>query len=204
MRRLLLSILISSLGGAFASLSALQGESIFVKAMAGGGYSFVTQTDDATNSKLSFSGITGMGFIQAGGSLTRSVKVFAFTGLTYTPSPSLKTTNIKIDTSYSFFSILDFGLGAAYYMTSGLYASAGMSISTNYFKYNVYGTDVGVYTRHGWGANIMVGQEFPWMGKLSYGVSAIAYYGTVYDVGPAADAPVSNLYFGLAGTVTYD
>lgn len=202
MRRLQSLILLSSICGAFSQISALQGESIFVKAMGGGGYSFVTQTEADT--KLSFSGITGMGFIQAGGSLTRSVKIFAFTGLTYTPKPSLKTTNIKIDTSYSFFSILDFGLGAAYYTSSGLYASAGMSISTNYFKYNVYGTDVGVYTRHGWGANIMIGQEFPWMGKLSYGVSAIGYYGTVYDVGPSADAPVTNLYFGLAASVMYD
>lgn len=202
MRSLPLSILLSIICGATGSLFALQCESIFVKAMGGGGYSFVTQTDGDT--KLSFSGITGMGFIQAGGSLTKSVKVFAFTGLTYTPKPSLKTTNIKIDTTYSFFSILDFGLGAAYYMPTGLYFSAGASIATNYFKYNVYGTDVGVYTRHGWGANIMIGQEFPWMGKLSYSVSAVGYYGSVYDVGPSADAPVTNLYFGLAAGVTYD
>jgi hypothetical protein len=204
MRRLPLLILIYSLCGAFNHLFALQGESIFVKAMAGGGYSFVTQTDDATSSKLSFSGITGMGFIQAGGSLNKSLKIFAFTGLTYTPKPSVKTTNIKLDTNYSFYSILDFGLGATYYLQQGLFISAGMSITTNYFKYNVYGTEVGVYTRHGWGANIMVGNDVPWLGKLNYGLALIGYYGQVYDVGPAADAPVTNLYFGVAGTVSYD
>lgn len=185
-------------------LSALQGESIFVKTLVGGGYTLVSET--AGDVKLSFSGISGIGMLQVGGSLNRSFKVFGFTGLSVAPGPKATTENLKIDTVYSMQTIFDLGIGAGYYTRGGQYISAGASIAQNYYKFNVYGVDVGTYTRHGWGSHVLLGQEFPLSPRFSLGVSAIGYYGRVYDVGqpPYQDAPVSNFYAGLVISLTYD
>jgi hypothetical protein len=204
MRRLLLILSVYSIGGVFSSVFALQGESIYIKAIAGGAYTMVSETAD--DIKLSFKGISGIGYLQVGGALNRSFKVFGFTGVAMAPGPKVTTENLKIDTVYSTQTIFDLGLGAAYYLKGGQYISLGASIAQNYYKFNVYGVDVGTYTRHGWGSNILLGQEFPLSPRFSLGVSAIGYYGQVYDVGqsPFQDAPVTNIYAGLVVSLTYD
>src|SRR5690606_2357252 len=129
----------------------------------------------------------------------KGVKLFGFTGIAIAPGPKAKTENLKIDTEYSFQTIWDLGLGMAFYSTGVLHFSFGGSIAQSYYKFSVYGVDVGTYTRHGWGSHMMLGQEFPLSGRFSLGVSAIGYYGRVYDVGqpPFQDAPVDNIYAGL-------
>lgn len=185
-------------------VSALQGESIYIKAITGGAYTMVSET--AGDIQLSFSGISALGYVQVGGSLNKSFKVFGFTGIALAPSPKAKTENLKIDTVYSMQTIFDIGMGAAYYWRGGQFISLGMSLAQNYYKFNVYGYNVGTYTRHGWGSQVMLGQEFPLSPRFSLGVSGIFYYGRVADVGqpPFQDAPVSNIYGGLAVSLTYD
>jgi hypothetical protein len=186
------------------ALAALQGESIYLKVLAGGGYSSVTET--ASDIKLSFTGFNGITYIQAGGSLNSAIKVFGFTGFSIAPNPKVKTENLKIDTVYNYQTIFDLGLGAAVYSRGGQYISLGGSIAQSYYKFNVYGYDVGTYTRHGWGSHLMFGQEFPVSQRFSIGIAAIGYYGRVFDVGepPFKDAPVSNFYAGLVVSLTYD
>jgi len=185
-------------------LAALQGESIFVKALAGGGYSYVTQKDEAAGTGLTFTGPLGISMLQAGGSLSPSVKFYGFTGFSFGPSPKVKADNLKIDTVYDYFYVLDLGLGLAYHTKGGQTLSVGGSIAQNYYKYSVYGAQVGTYTRHGWGAHLIAGQEFPLSARFSWGLSAILYYGRVYDVGPSADAAVTNMYGGVAVSLMYD
>ena len=183
---------------------ALQGESVFVKAIAGGGYTMVNET--ASDITISFSGLSGITYLQAGGSLSKSVKIFGFTGASIAPKPTVKTENLKIDTVYSLQTIFDLGLGVGFYTREGWNLSLGLSIAQSYYKFNVYGVDVGTYTRHGWGSNVMFGKEFVFTPHWSIGVSAIGYYGRVYDVGtpPFQDAPVTNIYAGLAVSLMYD
>jgi hypothetical protein len=197
-RILILAMFFTGLSG----LAALQGESIFIKAVAGGGYTMVNQTFQ--DSKLNLSGISGIGMLQVGGALTKSAKLYGFTGISTVFGPKATTENLKIDTEYSTMTIWDFGLGLGYYLADGKFISLGGSVAQNYVKYTVYGTEAALYTRHGWGAHLMLGQEFALSNRLSVGVSAIGYYGRVYDVGPSADAPVNNIYFGLAGSLMYD
>jgi len=187
-----------------SSLYSLGGESLYVKAFAGGAYSSVSEaTEDI---KISFSGFSGLAYLQLGGALTPSLKVFGFTGISVAPSPKAKTVNLKIDTEYKMQTLFDFGFGLAYYMNNGIFVSLAGSLAQNYYRYSVYGSDVGMYTRHGWGSQLMVGKEFPFYKKWTYGVSGVFYYGRVSDTGPAPfdGAPVSNLYVGLAGSITYD
>lgn len=186
------------------AIGALQGESIFVKALAGGGYSYVTQKDETAGTGLTFTGPLGISMLQAGGSLSPSVKFYGFTGFSFGPSPKVKADNLKIDTVYDYFYVLDLGLGLALYNKGGQSLSLGGSIAQNYYKYSVYGAQVGTYTRHGWGAHLIAGQEFPMSARFSWGLSALLYYGRVYDVGPSADAPVTNMYGGIAVTLMYD
>ncbi len=186
------------------ALAALQGESIFVKALAGGGYSYVTQKDEPAGTGLTFTGPLGISMLQAGGALTPSVKLYGFTGFSYGPSPKVKAENLKIDTVYDYFYVLDLGLGLAYHTKGGQTLSLGGSIAQNYYKYSVYGAQVGTFTRHGWGAHLIAGQEFPLSPRFSWGISAILYYGRVSDVGPSADAPVTNMYGGVAVSLMYD
>lgn len=186
------------------SIVALEGESIFIKALAGGGYSYVTQKDEPAGTGLTFTGPLGISMLQAGGSLSKSVKFYGFTGFSYGPSPKVKAENLKIDTVYDYFYILDLGLGLAYHTKGGQTLSLGGSIAQNYYKYSVYGAQVGTFTRHGWGAHLIAGQEFPLSARFSWGLSAILYYGRVSDVGPSADAPVTNLYGGIAVSLMYD
>lgn len=204
MRRSIRTIFIALTAASAGSLAALQSESIFVKALVGGGYSMVSET--AGDVSLSFSGINGITYLQAGGSLSKSVKLFAFSGFSFAPKPSVKTENLKIDTVYSFQTIFDLGLGVGFYSKRGFNVSGGMSIAQSYYKFNVYGVDIGTYTRHGWGSHILIGQEFPISTHFSFGVSLIAYYGRVYDVGqpPFQDAPVTNMYGGLMVSLMYD
>lgn len=202
-RLLKISSLISILLCAPA-IAALQGESLFIKALAGGGYSYVTQKDDAAGTGLTFTGPLGISMLQAGGSLSKSVKFYGFTGFSFGPSPKVKADNLKIDTVYDYFYVLDLGLGLGLYSKDGLSVSVGGSIAQNYYKYSVYGAQVGTFTRHGWGAHLIAGQEFPLSAHFSWGISALLYYGRVYDVGPSADAPVTNIYGGIAVSLMYD
>lgn len=204
MRRLLILIPLSTLFLSLGPVQALQGESIFVKAIAGGGYTVVNEK--AGDISISFSGISGISYLQFGGSLSKSVKLFGFSGLSMSPKPSVKTENLKIDTVYSLQTIFDLGLGIGFYSREGWNFSVGASIAQSYYKFNVYGVDVGTYTRHGWGSNVLIGKEFPISRKFSFGVSLLGYYGRVYDVGvpPFQDAPVTNIYGGLAISLMYD
>jgi len=204
MRRITLLIPLVTALFTGANLAALQGESIFVKAIAGGGYTMVNET--AGDVKLSFTGISAISYLQAGGSLSKSVKLFGFSGISMAPKPTAKTENLKIDTVYDYQTIFDLGLGMGFYSKTGWNLSLGMSIAQSYYKFNVYGVDIGTYTRHGWGSNLMLGKEFSLSPHWSFGVSLIAYYGRVYDVGtpPFQDAPVTNMYGGLAVSLMYD
>ena len=204
MHRLLILIPLLAFFTGLTSLGALQGESIFVKAIAGGGYAMVDEK--AGDVTISFSGVTGMSYLQFGGSLSKSVKLFGFSGISMSPKPSVKTENLKIDTVYSLQTIFDLGLGIGFYSREGWNLSLGASIAQSYYKFNVYGVDVGTYTRHGWGSNLILGKEFPISRKFSFGVSLLGYYGRVYDVGtpPFQDAPVTNMYGGLAVSLMYD
>ena len=101
------------------AIAALQGESIFVKALAGGGYSYVTQKDEAAGTGLTFTGPLGISMLQAGGALSQSVKFYGFTGFSFGPSPKVKADNLKIDTVYDYFYVLDLGLGLAYHTKGG-------------------------------------------------------------------------------------
>lgn len=204
MRRLLTLIPLLAFITGLTSVQALQGESIFVKAIAGGGYAMVDEK--AGDISISFSGITGLSYLQFGGSLSKSVKLFGFSGLSMSPKPAVKTENLKIDTVYSLQTIFDLGLGVGFYSKEGWNFSVGASIAQSYYKFNVYGVDVGTYTRHGWGSNVLIGKEFPISKKFSFGVSILGYYGRVYDVGtaPFQDAPVTNMYGGLAVSLMYD
>ena len=204
MRRLLILIPLSTLILSLGSVQALQGESIFFKAIAGGGSTMVNEK--AGDISISFSGISGISYLQFGGSLSKSVKLFGFSGLSMSPKPSVKTENLKIDTVYSLQTIFDLGLGIGFYSREGWNFSVGASIAQSYYKFNVYGVDVGTYTRHGWGSNVLIGKEFPISRTFSFGVSLLGYYGTVYDVGlpPFQDSPVTNIYGGLAISLMYD
>lgn len=204
MRRFLTSISLLACILGTGSAAAMQGESIFVKAIAGGGYAMVNEK--AGDISIAFSGVTGISYLQFGGSLSKSVKLFGFSGLSMSPKPQVKTENLKIDTVYSLQTIFDLGLGIGFYSREGWSLSLGASIAQSYYKFNVYGVDVGTYTRHGWGSNLLIGKEFPISRKWSFGVSLIGYYGRVYDVGtpPFQDAPVTNMYGGLAVSLMYD
>ena len=204
MRRLLIFIPLFSYFLSLGSAQALQGESIFVKAIAGGGYAMVNEK--AGDISISFSGPTGISYLQFGGSLSKSIKLFGFSGLSMSPKPQVKTENLKIDTVYSLQTIFDLGMGIGFYSKDGWNFSVGASIAQSYYKFNVYGVDVGTYTRHGWGSNLLVGKEFPLSKKFSFGISLLGYYGRVYDVGtpPFQDAPVTNMYGGLAISLMYD
>jgi hypothetical protein len=185
-------------------LGALQGESVYAKVIVGGAYMYVSETiQDVT---LSLSGISGVSYLYVGGSLNKSFKVFGFTGLAIGPKPQAKIQNLSIDTNYSTQTILDLGLGAAYYLKSGTYFSLGGSIAQNHYKYSVYGSSVSSYTRHGWGSHLLAGHEFPVSPRLSLGVSGIIYYGQVADTGPAPfdNTTISNFYSGVVFSVTYD
>lgn len=204
MRRLLRFIPLAALIMGINSAHALQGESIFVKAIAGGGYTMVNE--QAGDISISFSGISGISYLQFGGSISKSVKLFGFSGISISPKPKAKTENLKIDTVYDMQTIFDLGLGIGFYSREGWNFSVGASIAQSYYKFNVYGVDIGTYTRHGWGSNLLVGKEFPLSKKFSFGVSLLGYYGRVYDVGsaPFQDAPVTNIYGGLALSLMYD
>ncbi|HRP68806.1 MAG TPA: hypothetical protein PLY93_04685 [Turneriella sp.] len=187
-----------------SSLYALGGESLYVKAFTGGAYSSVVEKAD--DIKISFSGFSGLSYLQLGGALTPSLKIFGFTGVAVAPSPKAKTENLKIDTVYNMQMLLDFGMGFAYYTKGGLFFSFAGSLAQNYYKFSVYGSDVGLYTRHGWGSQVMVGYEIPISPRWSYGVSGVFYYGQVKDTGPVPynEAIVWNMYFGLVVSITYD
>lgn len=186
---------------------ALQGESVFMKALLGAGYSSSSETVPTTPEvKLSFSGLGGFMGLQAGGSLTKELKIFGLANIFYGPSPGFKAQNLTVDSKYDSNMILDFGLGAAYYLPNGMYASLAASIATNYFKYTVYEYKITSYTRHGWGLHLNLGKEFAFSKRASYGGSLVVYYGNVFDVGPAPflNTAITNFYVGLAGSVTYD
>ncbi len=186
-------------------LSALQGESIFVKGYLGGGYSYVTQKDEKAGTGLTLSSPIGMSMLQAGGSLSASTKLFAFTAFHLGPSVSAKAENLKIDTQYSYFFVHDLGLGIAYYTKDGLSFSLGGAISNNYYNYSVYQTTgVGTHTRHGYALHAIVGQELSASGRFTPGLSLLLSYNRVYDVGPSSDAPVTGFYGGLAVSAMYD
>lgn len=204
MHRLLSLIPLAALVMGLSSAHALQGESVFIKAIAGGGYTMVNEK--AGDISISFSGISGISYLQFGGSISKSVKLFGFSGISVSPKPAAKTENLKIDTVYSMQTIFDLGLGIGFYSREGWNFSVGASIAQSYYKFNVYGVDIGTYTRHGWGSNLLVGKEFPLSKKMSFGVSLLGYYGRVYDVGtpPFQDAPVTNIYGGLAASLMYD
>lgn len=206
MRRIKLTIpLILGLSLAPAT-HALQGESIYLKGIIGGGYTIVSETFQDVS--FSLSGISGISYLYVGGSLSKSWKVFGFTGISLSPKPQAKVKSaagtFTVDTTYSTQSIFDLGIGAAYYLKGGTYFSVGGSLAQNHYRYNVYGTDVGTYTRHGWGSHFLAGHEFPVSPRLSLGVSGIIYYGQVADVGPFENIPISNFYTGVVFSVTYD
>lgn len=183
---------------------SLQGESIYIKGTLGGVYTIASETvNDIT---FSLSGVGGVSHLYVGGSLNKSFKVFGYTGIALTPKPTLKVENLSIGTVHNAQTIFDLGIGAAFYTRGGQYVSLGASIAQNYYNFNVYGVDVGTYTRHGWGSQLMLGQEFPISGRLSLGVSGLVYYGQVADVGPAPfdSIPISNFYAGLVVGITYD
>lgn len=186
-------------------IAALQGESIFLKGYLGAGYSYVTQKDEKAGTGLTFTGPIGLSMLQAGGSLSASTKVFAFTSFHYGPALSAKAENLKIDTKYSYFFVHDFGLGIGFYSKSGLSVSFGGAISNNYYNYSVYQTTgVGTHTRHGWAAHAIVGQELSTTGRFTLGISLMVSYNRVYDVGPSSDAAVTGMYGGLAVSAMYD
>ncbi|GAB4429499.1 MAG: hypothetical protein OHK0011_11970 [Turneriella sp.] len=188
-----------------SGVKALQGESIFLKAYLGAGYSFVNQKDERAGTGLSLTGPIGMSMLQAGGSLSAATKLFAFTAFHFGPALSVKAENLKIDTQYSYFFVHDLGVGLAYYLSDGISISVGGAVSNNYYNYSVYQTTaVGTHTRHGWASHLIIGKELSTSGHFSLGVSLLASYNRVLDVGPSADAPVSGLYFGLAATAMYD
>ncbi len=204
LHRLKIAIPLTLISLAAPRLEALQGESIYIKALAGGAYTSVSET--AEDMKLSFSAVSGLGYLYVGGSLNKSFKVFGFTGLALAPKPSAKTTNLNIETVYSMQTIFDLGLGAAYYLKGGQYLSLGASIAQSHYRYSVYDSSVSTYTRHGWGSHLLAGQEFAVSPRLSLGVSAIVYYGQVADTGPAPfnNSTISNFYAGVVFSVTYD
>lgn len=184
---------------------ALQGESVFFKAYLGGGYSYVKQNDKAADTGLTITAPLAMSMVQAGGSLGKVTKVFAFTAFHYSPMLSVTARNLKIDTAYSYSFVHDFGLGMGFYSSSGFSLSFGGAVSNNYYNYSVYEvTGVGTHTRHGWAAHLMVGQEFKTWGHSSIGASLLFSYNRVYDVGPSADATVDGIYSGLAISYMYD
>lgn len=205
MQRLLSFVSFFGLFAATSGLAAIQGESIFLKAYLGGGYSYVTQKDEKAGTGLTFTGPIGMTMLQAGGSLSQSVKVFAFTSFFFGPSVKAKAENLKIDTDYAYFFVQDFGLGLGIYSKNGLSFSVGGAISNNYYNYSVYQTTgVGTHTRHGWAAHGIIGQELSTTGKFTLGVSLMLSYNHVYDVGPSADAAVNGMYGGVAISAMYD
>lgn len=205
MRRLLFVFLPCFYAMAMPQLGALQGESVFLKGYLGAGFSYVAQKDEIAGTGLTFTGPIGMSMLQAGGSLNASTKLFAFTAFHYGPAPSAKAENLKIDTQYSYFFVHDFGLGMGFYWKSGISLSLGGAISNNYYNYSVYQTTgVGTHTRHGWAAHAIVGKELTVFGKISVGVSVLASYNRVFDVGPSADAPVTGIYGGFAVSAMYD
>jgi hypothetical protein len=165
----------------------------------------VTQKDEQAGTGLTLTGPIGMSMLQAGGSLSASTKLFAFTAFHYGPALSVKAENLKIDTQYSYFFVHDFGIGLGFYEKSGLSVSIGGAISNNYYNYSVYQTTgVGTHTRHGWAAHAIIGQELKTIGPFSLGVSLLISYNRVYDVGPSADARVTGIYGGLAVSAMYD
>ena len=200
---LVLGISLNAFG--LRQLAALQGESIFLKGYLGAGYSFVTQRDEKAGTGLNFHGPIGMSMLQAGGSLSPAVKLFAFTAFHLSPFLSAKAENLKIDTRYNYFFVHDFGLGLGYYTRDGYSVSIGGAISNNYYNYSVYQTTgVGTHTRHGWASHLIIGKELSMSGKFSLGVSLLLSYNRVFDVGPSADAPVTGLYAGVAASAMYD
>lgn len=187
------------------TISALQGESVFLKGYLGAGFSYVRQEDKQQNTALTLIGPIGMSMVMVGGSLNAATKLFAFTAFHLSPILSAKAENLKIDTKYSYFFVHDFGLGLGYYLRDGWSLSVGGAVSNNYYNYSVYQTTgVGTHTRHGWAAHLVVGKEIMISGPLSFGVSLLASYNRVYDVGPSSDAPVGGLYVGVAASAMYD
>jgi hypothetical protein len=205
MRRLLSIVCLSVIVPCLSTAHALQGESVFFKGYLGAGYSYVTQKDEQAGTGLTLTGPIGMSMLQAGGSLSASTKLFAFTAFHYGPALSVKAENLKIDTQYSYFFVHDFGIGLGFYQKSGLSVSIGGAISNNYYNYSVYQTTgVGTHTRHGWAAHAIIGQELKTIGPFSLGVSLLISYNRVYDVGPSSDARVTGIYGGLAVSAMYD
>jgi len=204
-RLLRLAIVICFVNTGF--VHALSGESVFMKALGGLGYSIMSETvPDTTPITISITGPGGFATLQAGGSFSKELKIFALASVFYSPFLSSKVENLTVTTVYNSNSIIDFGLGVAYYLREGYYASLGASLATNYLRYTVYEYNLATYTRHGWGLHLNIGKEFNFAKRASYGVSVVAYYGRVSDVGqaPFLNTPITNLYFGLAGSVTYD
>jgi hypothetical protein len=183
-------------------LAALQGESIFIKALGGGGFWVASEQDK--DIRMVFSGPAALGFLQIGGALTPSLKIFGFTGGVFAPSVNAKTENLKIETKYSFRTMHDFGIGLGYYLKSGLSLSLGLSHSTSYYKLEIYGKDGSTYTQEGWGSMLMLGQEFPISARTSFGLSAVGYYGRQRDGGSFAGVPIENFYAGLMMSLMYD
>lgn len=185
--------------------AALHGESVFLKAYLGAGYSSVSQKDEKAGTGLALTGPLGLTMLQAGGSLSASTKLFAFTAFHYGPALSARAENIQIDTQYSYFFVHDFGLGLGFYSSSGLSFSVGAAISNNYYNYSVYQTTgLGTHTRHGWAAHAIVGQELNTAGRFTLGVSVLLSLNRVYDVGPSSDAAVTGIYGGIAVSAMYD
>ncbi|MCX7633007.1 MAG: hypothetical protein N2Z22_06730 [Turneriella sp.] len=186
-------------------ITALGGQSIFLKGYLGAGYSRVAQRDDKANTALVLSGPIGMSMVQVGGALSPAIKFFAFTAFHLGPWLSVTTENFKIDTQYSYFFVHDLGLGLSYYLKDGYSITLGGAVSNNYYRYSVYQVSgVGTHTRHGWAMHAILGKELWVWEQFSFGVSLLFSFNRVYDVGPSADAPINGLYGGVAASAMYD
>lgn len=211
MQRLLSFVSLLLASATLSGISALQGESIFLKAYLGGGYLFngttywwETTSGDVVSPKLTFQGPAGFTMLQAGGSLSQTMKAFAFTSFMMAPKPNFKAEGIKVDTVYDYLTISDLGIGLGYYDKTGLSVSLGFSYAHNYYKYSVYGQNIGTFSKTGFGIVGIVGMDFPLSGHLTYGISLITYYGRVLDVGPYDGLNYTNMYAGLAASLMYD
>lgn len=187
------------------NLSARQHESFWGRFILGTGTG-TTVIEDVQGSDMEFNGLPIGAHIQIGGSITQNLILFGEAGGITVSEPDLTWQGDETTLKNADLSVNDFGIGICYYlMPSNIFISGSLNISKD--KIESDATDDGESTAgetdSGFGFYLSAGKEW-WVGdNWSIGGAIFTQISNTKDKG-ADENPVSNQYFGVAFTVTYD
>jgi hypothetical protein len=165
-----------------------------------------TVIEDVEGSDMEFKGSPFGARIQLGGSISKNLILFGEFGVISISEPDVTWMNEEAALTGTDLSVNDYGLGLSYYlMPSNIFISGSLNISKNTIEINNTDDEDATTgeTDSGLGFYLSVGKEW-WVGdKWAIGGAIFTQISNTKDSGPDEN-PISNQYFGIAFTVTYD